>query len=614
MDAPPLCRSVRARNALNPPRIYTLADLDLDCLALILSLVQDEKRKKKRRVRDSYSRLDPNAVLLYQNVVDCKARFRAPPLACKALAAAAARPSVAWENLSFSAGGRYGSGSPAGFTSFLSALQRVATSVQHLYLQFIPAQAAQSTPALLPALEAVAPYLQSLEFGSMPVYVFQMLSVVPGPMRSATRLVELNLGYVIVTGPPGMLAATFPALAARVSDRSLRWDLYAGENSLAIRLNRDIVAASAAAGRPVRLIKFGPAHVGPPTGDMEWYYATTGIAPVVELDVEALGVEGLTSLSLTLWVHDPDGDEGSQRVAQAEADAATARMATLVARLPALRDLTVHASISSRIRLWPVVFDLRAVHALSRLVFVSDTGSTAPTEVRLSFTLAANLQVLALNDPHGFPERPPGCVRNASDALTRLTRLEYGLGVTYGAALSPDLPTNLSAWGNAAKYTLPALRYLTVRGYVSFTVDGQGAATVDGRAGPSALDWAAGVLRTLPRLERLTLVRGKYRGGTSAATRPLQPLFVYRRCRRRRHCRRRDEEDKPCEHRRSTVCAACAGARAVEKAVMEDLPAAGAAAGRRLAVRVVDMGVEDIRLDSGILLDQCTLGYGRAPQ
>jgi hypothetical protein len=32
---------VRVRNALNPPRIYTLADLDLDCLALIISMVED---------------------------------------------------------------------------------------------------------------------------------------------------------------------------------------------------------------------------------------------------------------------------------------------------------------------------------------------------------------------------------------------------------------------------------------------------------------------------------------------------------------------------------------------------------------------------------------------
>ena len=40
-DAPPLRRSVRARNAHIRSRIYTLVDLDLDCLELVLSLVQD---------------------------------------------------------------------------------------------------------------------------------------------------------------------------------------------------------------------------------------------------------------------------------------------------------------------------------------------------------------------------------------------------------------------------------------------------------------------------------------------------------------------------------------------------------------------------------------------
>ena len=111
--------------------------------------------------------------------------------------------------------------------------------------------------ALLPALEAVAPCLEYLGMWNLPAEVFRMLSVVPGPMRSATRLVELHLGDGVVTGPPGMLAAAFPAIAARASDESLRWDLHAGHP-----VNRDIVAASAAAGRPVRLIKFGPAHVG----------------------------------------------------------------------------------------------------------------------------------------------------------------------------------------------------------------------------------------------------------------------------------------------------------------------------------------------------------------
>ena len=56
--------------------------------------------------------------------------------------------------------------SPASVSSFFSALQRVATSVRRLHLGFVQMQspAALSTreiiAALLPALEAVAPYLE----------------------------------------------------------------------------------------------------------------------------------------------------------------------------------------------------------------------------------------------------------------------------------------------------------------------------------------------------------------------------------------------------------------------------------------------------------------------
>jgi len=446
MDAPP---------PLNPPRIYTLADLDLDCLALVLSLVQDKHvRDRYEHVRDRSGRHDPIVL-----VKDCRARFRAPPLACKALAAAAARPSVAWDNLAFRGDGNR----PAGFASFLSALHRVATSVRRLHLYYDTT----STPtcrdfiaALLPALETVAPYLQCLDV-FFPRDSYRMLSVVPGPMHSATRLVELHLGNAVITGPPGMLAAAFPAIAAHVSDRSLRWRLYAGEHSLAIPLNRDIVAASAAAGRPVRLIKCGYVHVGPPGEDYDDPDEIAEVAPdVVDLDLEALGAEGLKALILLCHVE----RVGGQQAAQAAADAVMARVATLVARLLALRDLTVNVTSGS----WPVVFDFRAVHALSRLAFVSDNSSVA-TEVCLSRTLAASLQVLALSDHFGFPARPPGCVRNAGDALTRLTHLDYGVLTMcweippwqWHEGESPDPTTNLSAWGNAAEYRLPTLRCLT---------------------------------------------------------------------------------------------------------------------------------------------------------
>jgi len=151
---------------------------------------------------------------------------------------------------------------------------------------------------------------------------------------------------------------------------------------------------------------------------------------------------------------------GGQEAAQAAADAAMARLATLVARLPALRDLTVHARCDTRP--CPLVYDFRAVHAaLSRLVFRNSNTDSHEPEVRPSPPLAASLQVLALHDPYGYQVRPPGCLRDAGDALTRLIRLDHGFGVRYVPG-SPDPTTDLSAWGNAAEYTLPALWFLTV--------------------------------------------------------------------------------------------------------------------------------------------------------
>ena len=90
-------------------------------------------------------------------------------------------------------------------------------------------------------------------------------------------------------------------------------------------------------------------------------------------------------------------------------------------------------------------------------------------------------------------------------------------------------------------------------------------------------------------------------------TPPLRPVFV---CRRPEHC-----AEVPCEAcgpRRSGP--ACAGARAVGKAVMTDLPAAGVAAGRRLAVRVMEGRMSFPEWQALWRLPECILGYGRAPR
>ena len=150
MDAPRPARAIRARGPSPPlpPRVYTLNDLDLDCLALILSKVE------------------ASGVAPYTG--DCKARFAAPPLACKALAAAAARPSVACTHM------RFGSDrgmSLAAWSSFRAAVERVAPAVRHLILYGLRLESgAPATPAadVLAMLAAVAPYLESLTLSDMP--------------------------------------------------------------------------------------------------------------------------------------------------------------------------------------------------------------------------------------------------------------------------------------------------------------------------------------------------------------------------------------------------------------------------------------------------------------
>ena len=150
MDAPRPARAIRARGP-SPPlpsRVYTLNDLDLDCLALILSKVE------------------ASGVAPYTG--DCKARFAAPPLACKALAAAAARPSVACTHMRF---GSDRSMSLAAWSSFRAAVERVAPAVRHLILYGLRLESgAPATPAadVLATLAAVAPYLESLTLSDMP--------------------------------------------------------------------------------------------------------------------------------------------------------------------------------------------------------------------------------------------------------------------------------------------------------------------------------------------------------------------------------------------------------------------------------------------------------------
>ena len=120
---------------------------------------------------------------------------------------------------------------------------------------------------------------------------------------------------------------------------------------------------------------------------------------------------------------------------------------------------------------------------------------------------------------------------------------------------------------------------LTAWSTAGFTVYGQ-----DGQVGPSGELWVAGELATLPSLERLVLAWTTHLDD-APVTLVDRTLFVFAcRC----HYMRWPQVGtrKSCDHCRQAT--ACAGAAAVRELITHGLPAAGAAAGRRLAVVVDD--------------------------
>ena len=568
MDAPrpaglPMSRPRRARGptAPLPPRVCTLNDLDLDCLALILSMVTAPGDQRNK-------------------YVDCKARFAAPPLACKALAAAAARPSVAWAEMYF----RMTSGqSDSAWSSFRAAMQRVAPSVQRLDLMgFSVGSFRMPTsvpiPDILAILEAVAPYIGNLRLFWMLDSVYAAIAAAP-IMRSAAHLVELIMERLVFRGPPGMVAVAFTAIMARyprLGWQCPRFDVSKGETSMPARLHRDILAAAAAAGRPVQLLRLGRVYMGDTQG---------GAAPDLAVEVlEAMGAASLVAVDVDVRGDSTHGQPG----AEAGTDACASQLVALVARLPALRDLRIGLMNF----MFPTVLDLGAAPArLSRLVITEgEHGHQTSPEVRLPLTTAASLQVLALESETGYAVRPPECLRHAGNALTALIRLEYGQQTS--GEIQPGA-LDLAAWGNTAEYWLPALRVLTACSATGFTVDGQG-----GRVGPSGREWVAGLLATVPRLECLTLAERRYSlAGVFSEGRP--PLFSCR-------CRYFSGPAR-C---RSCIMSMCDEANTVRILILSDLSAGAEAAGRRLAV-VYD---DDANTERIWNKDLGGMEYGPAPR
>lgn len=151
-------------------------------------------------------------------------------------------------------------------------------------------------PALLPALEAAAPHLEALDLIEILSDITDALAAPANPMRGATRLTSLGLRERLNNGPPGMLAAAFPAIAAASksvwSDVGVR--VSGDEDSRLARLHRDIMAASAAAGRPVRLRRLGKVALSPPPSPRGWAHDVEAEA----MAVAAIGGASLVALTL----------------------------------------------------------------------------------------------------------------------------------------------------------------------------------------------------------------------------------------------------------------------------------------------------------------------------
>jgi hypothetical protein len=222
-------------------------------------------------------------------------------------------------------------------------------------------------------------------------------------------------------------------------------------------------------------------------------------------------------------------------------------LAAVVARLPALVELAV---CSERFE----DLDLTALTSpsLERLA----VRFRSPRGVQVSDGLTSRLCELVLADLAS--PGPPAIFRGGGGGrFTRLTRLEYTpFYFSDGVDLGP--------WSDA-EFSLPTLVQLSVMGLV-FTLGGR-----DGRA------WAAAVAReTLPRLARLEILSSDWSRE--------RPWILKYACRLGTQGWRDVRRDRP-------VCASCgteglcAAGREVERTLWERLPAACAAAGRRLTVK-----------------------------
>jgi len=210
-------------------------------------------------------------------------------------------------------------------------------------------------------------------------------------------------------------------------------------------------------------------------------------------------------------------------------ESAATRLADLVHHLPALNELCVCPGKVDDSDAPAAALDLRGLDALPHGLTSLTVADGSMTDVLLSPALKAGLSRLTVE--HAFPSHPPRCLHNAGASFSRLIRLAYG--VVDPATAGHQLATNLAAWGHA-EFRVPTLVEMELWGKEF---------KIDGFVGPP--DWARAVAtETLPRLVLLRLRVLPPNGGTFPGTAGCQSL------------------------------------------IMDRLPAAAAAAGRRLVVRI----------------------------
>jgi hypothetical protein len=454
---------------------------------------------------------------------------------CSAFARAMRGPSEIWKVVRAPHGHVLSKRTSPG-KEFISSIESAAKSVKSLTLfeNCLPSSTEATEEVGAALATTVAPFLEELRLDSSygrpdpaedPAEEHVGIAWLEPVLAAATRLTRIFFGDpkgIFVDGPPGMLSAGRYALIAGEATISSHLFYRVGSHAALLALYRGLTVA-AAAGPPGPVVLAELGGLG------------VGVEDTGRFALE-LGAQHLTRLGV--WAASSAGMGVPGR---------NASLAALVSGLPALRDLTVAFDEDEG----PVdlALDWRRETGLPRgLTSLAVGHRFGRGDVFLPPEVMGTLKelVLGLVDV----EDPPSCLRDAGGSFSRLTRLVYGqtpFSDPYDLDIREMFVTDLAPWGTAA-FAVPTL--------VELEVVGQAFTLGDYEGEEWAQEWVQAVATTtLPRLERLLLRLPPWNDDEL-------PAF----CGPKRRDREFDEDELA--------------------VVTHRLPAAAAAAGRRLVVSV----------------------------